>query len=457
MAMRSRLKKINQKSWVRTQCEMTFRCIPRFIEACKDRSSSKNIAKMSVSCRLCSKSLGNRQILRRHCHDVHRTDLDGKPIAFKSFPCPDTAGCSNKSFKRRTQLVAHMKAVHGDDPREAGESSKKARGPTYQSGAEPIRNPLLQDCRFNRSVDPAYTKRGDPLDSPMSLAQAYPQHNKKVSELEEAFDYSWLNSVETGLEAPITDTDYLLISGMNDDGDLVNGLEEQVGNQFFRDNLESMNLALHNESPIQLLNAIPALSNTNEFSIGNTDELPDDSCGTSAPFDQTMQGMASLVRTKNLELTQIDERMRLYLVEVERLGHDYDSMLKDTDDSVNVTLSKKPPISPLNAVSVPSYTTESGSENTHELSNENYGMNAPFDQAMHEVASFLRVKNLELNRINERLRLLEIERLRLLEIESLKLKRNGVIKDIAKLEGKLQAIIPNAKENVKENVSGTEV
>ena len=53
----------------------------------------------------------NQQSLKRHCRDVHGTDINLVPTAIKRYPCPHPV-CKRKLFKRKHHLHAHLKAIH---------------------------------------------------------------------------------------------------------------------------------------------------------------------------------------------------------------------------------------------------------------------------------------------------------------------------------------------------------
>ena len=83
------------------------------------RTDPNRKVKEAVSCLRCSKKLSSKQTLGRHYHDVHGLSSDLIPVELRTFPCPESI-CKSKPFKRRSQLYAHMRAVHNGKSREQG-------------------------------------------------------------------------------------------------------------------------------------------------------------------------------------------------------------------------------------------------------------------------------------------------------------------------------------------------
>lgn len=68
-------------------------------------------------------------------------NIDQEPIDIKTFRCPDSA-CGSRPFKRMSQLVAHLRAVHDRESRRS-----KVRGGNIQKGTAPA-----QEQRFDFST-----------------------------------------------------------------------------------------------------------------------------------------------------------------------------------------------------------------------------------------------------------------------------------------------------------------
>lgn len=138
-------------------------------------------AEAVVSCLRCSKELSNKQTLRRHCRDVHGVNLDLMPIKVETFPCPESS-CTSKGFKRRSQLYAHIKAVHN------GKSRGQRTGLIHESKAS---QSTVQKQQLLYSVSPGPKVRGDPppQHSFFDAAAQFPDINdaKQVPDLMDAF------------------------------------------------------------------------------------------------------------------------------------------------------------------------------------------------------------------------------------------------------------------------------
>lgn len=146
------------------------------MEAYINRADPETTVKAMVDCLRCSKKLSNKQSLRRHCHDVHRMNLDLTPIEVQTFPCPDSS-CVGKSFKRRSHLYVHMKAVHN------GKSRGGGRRIIYTSEAPQISTQKQQLSPFINLE--AYPNGGyPPQNFSIDTAPDFPNINRAESSLE---------------------------------------------------------------------------------------------------------------------------------------------------------------------------------------------------------------------------------------------------------------------------------
>ncbi|KAL9117887.1 MAG: hypothetical protein Q9187_005570 [Circinaria calcarea] len=106
------------------------------IELIDSRDGPNGKVKAAARCLRCSKELSNKQTLRRHCHDVHGVNPDLTPVEVRTFPCPEPL-CTSKTFKRRTQLYAHMRAVHN--------GKSRGRGRRLPRATDTPQTPLLEE------------------------------------------------------------------------------------------------------------------------------------------------------------------------------------------------------------------------------------------------------------------------------------------------------------------------
>ena len=122
------------------------------IELIDSRDGPNEKVKVAVRCLRCSKELSNKQTLRRHCHDVHGVNPDLTPVEVRTFPCPEPL-CTSKSFKRRTQLYAHMRAVHN--------GKSRGRGRRFPRAPDTPQTSLLEE-QLGSFADDRWDIREDP-------------------------------------------------------------------------------------------------------------------------------------------------------------------------------------------------------------------------------------------------------------------------------------------------------
>jgi hypothetical protein len=54
-------------------------------------------------------------VLKRHCSEVHKQDIDGNPISIELFPCPiTTCRKHTEPFKRREKRAHHIRSFHAE-------------------------------------------------------------------------------------------------------------------------------------------------------------------------------------------------------------------------------------------------------------------------------------------------------------------------------------------------------